>query len=339
MEDTIDVCVVDETKFRMDNIKLNRIIYNIKNIKNNLTKLEMRYNMDFGHVKDVLTSLGTRVFEVVKEENDLFETKQSLNISIRKDIEILKEIELTKTALHVRNIRYTTIKLLGVPQNIKQRNLLISELNQNVEDATNYLIIDSINHDKKIMEYDLMKLEEQSKYGPTCFRQRLVQMGMILEDQDLTIKEKSTQGKEEDGLNNEDREKLVKILSDFIIADTSGDNDKVKNFFIDLLNKTNLPVEWRKKRLGTFVGDAETDARKFIDWAVYQGTNLNNPHYKLLGSFLEKLLPVISTESAKEVASLIVKYNLYQDKILLEKLKKNYIETNKVQNNKYIIRI
>jgi V8-like Glu-specific endopeptidase len=121
---------------------------------------------------------------------------------------------------------------------------------------------------------------------------------------------------------HEHQEALVRILRDHAITETNGSDPK--SFFIDLINKSILPKEWKAGRFGRLRGVPESDARNLILWAINQGTNRSDSRFTTLGSLLKPLLPQLGVEDSNFVVALITKYELYQGKSARQELEMAY---------------
>jgi len=117
------------------------------------------------------------------------------------------------------------------------------------------------------------------------------------------------------------RENLVQLLSDeaLVAAGTP------QAFFIDLVKAAKLSKPFLKQAISIPKGhNPDTDARAIVYWADSKGGNPQDNRFTVLGSLLTPLLPGLGLEDASFVVALIVRYQLYRDPILLEKLTTTY---------------
>ena len=114
-------------------------------------------------------------------------------------------------------------------------------------------------------------------------------------------------------MEQDDFERLSGILSDQALY--SGG----KNFFKNLISQAKIPKEWKKEVFDIWTGRLDDDADELIRWAIdIKGdTNPEDYRFKTLGSLLYPLLPNLGIDKARLVIELIIRYDLFQDKIIL----------------------
>ncbi len=114
-------------------------------------------------------------------------------------------------------------------------------------------------------------------------------------------------------LEKTDRDKLGDI-----IANQADQNARAfgtaQRYLEDLIDRTNWPGAWKRKRryaLGTY---PPRDALALIDWALNQGTipEGEGQGYTTLGSLLEVLMPDVGQEDRLYLAAVIATYQLYR---------------------------
>ncbi|MDZ7969125.1 MAG: trypsin-like peptidase domain-containing protein [Nostoc sp. DedSLP03] len=117
-------------------------------------------------------------------------------------------------------------------------------------------------------------------------------------------------------MQNKDINKLANILAtqaaDALVAP--------QMFFRDLVRRAGLPQRWNQETAGVWTGDTPRDARRLIDWALAKGINPLDKTYTTLGSLLNPLLEDVGFDIASYIVALIIRYQLYQSKSLLEDL-------------------
>lgn len=117
-----------------------------------------------------------------------------------------------------------------------------------------------------------------------------------------------------------DFDKLVELMASLAAA-LPTDPQK---FFKKLINQANLPQRWVRDIAGVWTGDANYDAQQLINWALAKDVNPNDKRFTTLGSILQPLLQEAGFNDAKFIVSLIIIYQLYTDKELLEQLRVTY---------------
>ena len=95
-------------------------------------------------------------------------------------------------------------------------------------------------------------------------------------------------------------------------------------FLKRIINQANFPHTWNWEVAGAWTGDAKYDAQKIVIWALSKDVNPNDKRFTTLGSILKVLLDEAGFDDAKLIVSIIIIYNLYRDKKLLEKLQVKY---------------
>jgi|688.fasta_scaffold83774_2 endonuclease G len=118
----------------------------------------------------------------------------------------------------------------------------------------------------------------------------------------------------------DDQEKLVEILA--TLATDSGVDPK--DYFRNTVNQADLPRQWRGELAGIWKGNSNIDARNLINWCLVKEVNPQDRRFTTLGSILMPLLQSVGFETASFIVALIIRYDLYRDKNLLETLKLRY---------------
>jgi V8-like Glu-specific endopeptidase len=109
-----------------------------------------------------------------------------------------------------------------------------------------------------------------------------------------------------------DVDQLVKLLFDEALADTDGTRD----FFQNLLRKTQLPRSWRGQLAHVGEKSPDADARRLVEWAINRGGNHAEEGFQTLGSILRALLEDLGTEKWHYVVALVVGRQLLDRKAL-----------------------
>lgn len=117
-------------------------------------------------------------------------------------------------------------------------------------------------------------------------------------------------------LQNEDINRLVEIFSNQAFVSPIGP----QGFFRDLVVRADLPQHWVQSLPAIFTGNARSDSRRLIDWALMKGVNPSDGSFTTLGSILQVLLTEVGLDIGSTIVALIVRYKLYLDKSLLESL-------------------
>ena len=126
-----------------------------------------------------------------------------------------------------------------------------------------------------------------------------------------------------------DINKLVDVIAP--LADNFHPNSQA--FFRYLISQANLPPKWVYSISNVWTGNTNYDTQRLIQWALSKDVNPNDQSFTTLGSILNPLLKEIGFNDAKVIVSLIIIYQLYKDKKLLEKLRITYqvpISTNSI---------
>ena len=114
--------------------------------------------------------------------------------------------------------------------------------------------------------------------------------------------------------------KLVDVLARLAAASPIGP----QKFFRELINKANLPQDWVSDMAGVWTGNANYDAQQLVNWAIAKDINPKDKRFTTIGSILNVFLTKVGFNDAKFIVSLIIIYQLYTDKKLLEKLQITY---------------
>ncbi|MEL7245887.1 MAG: trypsin-like peptidase domain-containing protein [Cyanobacteria bacterium J06573_2] len=121
-------------------------------------------------------------------------------------------------------------------------------------------------------------------------------------------------------IQQQDINQLVNVLARLAASSPTGP----QRFFRDLVNRANLPQDWVFDLAGVWTGNANIDALELVNWALARDVNPNDKSFTTLGSILQVFLTKLGFNDAKIIVSLIIIYNLYTDKKLLEKLRISY---------------
>lgn len=117
-----------------------------------------------------------------------------------------------------------------------------------------------------------------------------------------------------------DRERIVQTLAKSAASGFSGSTP----FYRDLISRADLREEWRQSLSGVWQGDAQSDARNLVTWAIARGVNPQDRKYTTLGSILEALLDQLGYDDQILIVALIYTYHLYCDSHLLAGLAMRY---------------
>ena len=112
-------------------------------------------------------------------------------------------------------------------------------------------------------------------------------------------------------LTHDDIESLTAILEEQALANSVSMGEK--GYYRNLIQQTNMPSNWKSRRIGALVGSFDLDARELLLWADNQGSNTADMRYSTLGSLLEKVLPDLGGENAQLTAAIILARKLYRD--------------------------
>lgn len=123
-------------------------------------------------------------------------------------------------------------------------------------------------------------------------------------------------------LTRPDTKALLAILCRYARSHIIGP----KNFFIDLIDDTNWPQEFKDMfNKDLLSGDPRHDAKTIIRWAEGRGINPNDKRFTTLGSLLEALLDQpLGYETTQFITALISIYDLYRTDDLKAQLRENY---------------
>jgi hypothetical protein len=104
-----------------------------------------------------------------------------------------------------------------------------------------------------------------------------------------------------------DKRRLVELLARLATAFPAG----ARKFFADLVERSEIPVEWKRQQADVWFGDALFDARQAIKFASAKGTVPNSGGRTTLGSLFEVLLEdAVGVDDAALLAALTEIYQL-----------------------------
>ncbi len=121
-------------------------------------------------------------------------------------------------------------------------------------------------------------------------------------------------------IKSHDLDTLEGILAKLAANEFAGP----QRFFKYLVDKADLPQAWRQGIAGAWTGNANYDARALINWAIARDVNPSDRRYTTLGSILQALLQHLGFQDASTIAAMIIVYQLFLDKKLLENIQMRY---------------
>ena len=116
----------------------------------------------------------------------------------------------------------------------------------------------------------------------------------------------------------------VNKLVDLIVPLADNFHPSSQAFFKYLIGQANLPPKWVSSIYNVWTGNTNYDTQRLIQWALSKDVNPNDKSFTTLGSILKALLKEVGFNDAKLIVSLIIIYQLYTDKKLLENLRITY---------------
>jgi V8-like Glu-specific endopeptidase len=123
-----------------------------------------------------------------------------------------------------------------------------------------------------------------------------------------------------DEIENVDRNRLRDIL-----AGLAGNSDDPKAWFRDLVSDSDLPEKFKLSIQGIWRGNAFSDAGRLIDYAYSRGVQQGKPNFTALGAILKTVLESdIGIDPAQFIVALIIKYGMYREPSMLERLRQRY---------------
>jgi len=97
-------------------------------------------------------------------------------------------------------------------------------------------------------------------------------------------------------------------------------------FFQNLIASANLPVEYVRAVSGGFLGNADYDARRLLDFALGTKVNANDTKFTVLGSLIIALLKQKpSPDDARTLVAILVGYQLVLDQPTLQSIAAQYM--------------
>ena len=123
-----------------------------------------------------------------------------------------------------------------------------------------------------------------------------------------------------EAMENSDRNKLRDVL-----AVLAGNTVDPRAWFRDIVSDSDLPEKFKLSIHGIWGGNAFSDASRLIDYAYSRGVQQGRPNFTALGAILKTLLESdVPVADAEFIVALIVKYGMYRDPSLLQRLRQRY---------------
>lgn len=114
------------------------------------------------------------------------------------------------------------------------------------------------------------------------------------------------------------------ILVDILAEQAANDPISPQEFFKNLVGEANLTNHFKLEITGIWTGQPIYDAHKLVIWANAKGINPQDPQYTTLGSILSPLLEKVGLDIRQKIVAIIVVYQLYLSKNLLNNLVLRY---------------
>jgi endonuclease G, mitochondrial len=96
-------------------------------------------------------------------------------------------------------------------------------------------------------------------------------------------------------------------------------------YFRQLIERCQLPADWKSLCLESLVGDPEADAKGLVEWASARDLNPNQPELFVLGSLLLAVLADVSGDDRSFVVALLCRRGLIVDDALHQRLESAYL--------------
>lgn len=96
----------------------------------------------------------------------------------------------------------------------------------------------------------------------------------------------------------------------------------VKQYFRNLVAATNWPEDFKRQRADVYSGDAMSDARELIDFAMAKGENPSIKGYTFLGSVLECLISDVGAVQARQLFEIIRQHALITNEEVINELRR-----------------
>ena len=123
----------------------------------------------------------------------------------------------------------------------------------------------------------------------------------------------------EDLKNDQDR--INKIISIIANAAANAIGLTPKDYFNDLVNRTNWSNSWKTQLSGIWVGNPVSTANKLVTWALAKKINMADQNYTTIGGMLEQLIRTdVDREDGIYLWKLIQEYELITDKNIVQKI-------------------
>jgi hypothetical protein len=125
-----------------------------------------------------------------------------------------------------------------------------------------------------------------------------------------------------DPVRHEDQQLLVGILTEQARGAPAAVG--IRGYYRYLIQRANLPIEFKDERLDGWTGSAGVDASELVNWALSKGTNPVDRRQTVLGSILLAQLSRFGLEAASAIVAVIFAYKLVTDERLLGQLAQRY---------------
>lgn len=116
-------------------------------------------------------------------------------------------------------------------------------------------------------------------------------------------------------LKSNEKEIIIKIVANQAV--NAPFQIGPRGYLMNLIDKSNLPNNFKMSRKGDIRGVADFDSRNLINWAINQGINPVNKRYTVLGSLLVVLIEDLGLEDRLQIAAIIGARRLFLDQNIL----------------------